>query len=47
MPYLCWFFEPAALALRERPVIDKTGLDKWYDFTLSFLPEFSKTQPNQ
>ena len=24
-------------------MIDKTGLDKWYDFTLSFLPEFSNT----
>jgi len=27
------------LQMDERPVIDKTGLDKFYDFRLAFLPE--------
>jgi uncharacterized protein (TIGR03435 family) len=38
MQYLCWFLGQQ-LTAQGRPVIDKTGLDKSYDFTLSFLPE--------
>ena len=38
MPYFCWF-----LGQQEqndpRPVIDKTGLTQFYDFTLKFAPE--------
>jgi len=45
MVYLTWWLGQQ-LQRDERPVIDKTGLDKNYDFTLSFLPplppEFSK-----
>jgi uncharacterized protein (TIGR03435 family) len=41
MQYLCWFLSQQ-LTSEERPVIDKTGLDKWYDFTLSFLPDIPK-----
>ncbi len=36
MQYLCWFLGQQ-LTAEERPVIDKTGLDKTYDFTLSFF----------
>ena len=39
MQYFCWFLGQQ-LQAEKRPVIDKTGLDKNYDFTLSFLPEF-------
>jgi uncharacterized protein (TIGR03435 family) len=46
MPYLCWFLGQQ-LTAEERPVIDKTGLDKWYDFTLSFLPEFPPNFPKE
>jgi uncharacterized protein (TIGR03435 family) len=46
MPYLCWFLSQQ-LSAEERPVIDKTGLDKWYDFTLSFLPEFPPNFPKE
>jgi len=35
--YLSWFLGQA-LQRDERPVLDKTGLTKNYDFTLSFLP---------
>jgi uncharacterized protein (TIGR03435 family) len=37
MSYLCYFLglDP----LMDRPIIDKTGLDGQYDFTLAFLPE--------
>ncbi len=38
MPYLCWFLGQQ-LQNTSRPVIDLTGLDKNYDFTLSFMPE--------
>ena len=38
MKYLCWWLGQQ-LRTEERPVIDKTGLDKNYDFTLSFAPE--------
>ena len=38
MPYLCWFLGQQ-LQNTNRPVIDLTGLDKNYDFTLSYLPE--------
>jgi uncharacterized protein (TIGR03435 family) len=46
MPYLCWFLSQQLIA-EERPVIDKTGLDKWYDFTLSFLPEPPPNLPKE
>ena len=39
MNYLCWWLSQVALAREERPVIDKTGLDQFYDFTLEFAPE--------
>jgi uncharacterized protein (TIGR03435 family) len=35
--YLCWWLGQN-LQQDQRPVIDKTGLDKFYDFTLSFRP---------
>ena len=38
MPYLCWWLEQQRLP-EERPVINQTGLDKNYDFTLSFAPD--------
>jgi len=38
MPYLVWTLGQI-LQRDERPVIDKTGLDKVYDFTLSFSPD--------
>jgi uncharacterized protein (TIGR03435 family) len=38
MPYLCWWLGQQ-LQNSGRPVIDLTGLDKNYDFTLSFSPE--------
>jgi uncharacterized protein (TIGR03435 family) len=37
MPYLCWFLGQQ-LQNDQRPVIDKTGLQKSYDFTLKFAP---------
>jgi uncharacterized protein (TIGR03435 family) len=46
MQYLCWFLGQQ-LSAEARPVIDKTGLDKWYDFTLSFLPEFPTNVPKE
>jgi len=39
MPYLCWNLGQA-LQNDGRPVVDKTGLTGFYDFTLSFLPQF-------
>ena len=49
MPYLCWFLGQQ-LQNTNRPVIDLTGLDKNYDFTLSYLPELppdvSKDNPS-
>lgn len=38
MPYLCWFLGHA-LQFDERPVVDRTGLQGNYDFTLSFAPQ--------
>ena len=38
MTYLCWFLGQQ-LQNDARPVIDRTGLDKNYDFTLSFAPQ--------
>jgi uncharacterized protein (TIGR03435 family) len=38
MTRLCYFLQQV-LSRDERPVIDKTGLTGFYDFTLSFLPE--------
>lgn len=38
MSYFCWWLGQQ-LQDRERPVIDLTGLDKNYDFTLSYRPE--------
>jgi uncharacterized protein (TIGR03435 family) len=37
MPYLCWWLG-LQLQNDERPVVDMTGLDKNYDFTLTFAP---------
>lgn len=37
MPYLCWWLGQQ-LQNSGRPVVDLTGLDKNYDFTLTFLP---------
>jgi len=39
MAYFCRWLGPA-LQSQQLPVIDKTGLDKKYDFTLAYLPEF-------
>ncbi len=38
MPHFCWWLSQV-MAREGRPVIDKTGLDKFYDFKLSFAPE--------
>jgi uncharacterized protein (TIGR03435 family) len=38
MSYLAWFLGQQ-LQSTNRPVIDLTGLNKNYDFTLSYLPE--------
>ena len=38
MPYLCWWLAQQ-LREEERPVINQTGLDKNYDFKLSFAPD--------
>jgi uncharacterized protein (TIGR03435 family) len=38
MPYFCWWIEQQ-LREDERPVINQTGLDKNYDFKLSFTPD--------
>ena len=39
MSYFCWFLSAPPPRGLGRPVIDKTGLDKVYDFELHFLPE--------
>jgi uncharacterized protein (TIGR03435 family) len=44
MQYLCWWLGQQ-LQRDERPVIDKTGLDKSYNFTLSFAPELPPDVP--
>jgi uncharacterized protein (TIGR03435 family) len=46
MQYLCWWLGQA-LQQDQRPVIDKTGLDKYYDFTLSFRPELPPNVPSE
>ena len=46
MQYLCWFLGQQ-LQTEERPVIDRTGLDKNYDFTLSFAPELPLNVPKE
>jgi uncharacterized protein (TIGR03435 family) len=38
MPYLCWWLEQQ-LGAEQRPVINRTGLGKNYDFKLSFAPD--------
>ena len=38
MPYFCWWLGQQ-LQTSGRPVVDHTGLNKNYDFTLTFLPE--------
>jgi uncharacterized protein (TIGR03435 family) len=39
MEYFCWWLGQAALGRDGRPVLDKTGLKGFYDFSLSFAPE--------
>jgi uncharacterized protein (TIGR03435 family) len=46
MKYLCWFLGGQVMT-EERPVIDKTGLDKNYDFTLSFAPNLPPDFPKE
>jgi len=46
MQYFCWTLGQM-LQRDERPVIDKTGLDKYYDFTLSFAPELPPDFPKE
>jgi uncharacterized protein (TIGR03435 family) len=46
MQYFCWWLGQV-LQRDERPVIDKTGLDKYYDFTLAFLPELPPDFPKE
>jgi uncharacterized protein (TIGR03435 family) len=46
MQYFCWWLGQA-LQRDERPVIDKTGLDKNYDFTLEFTPELPPDFPKE
>jgi uncharacterized protein (TIGR03435 family) len=38
MPYFCWWLGQQ-LQTSGRPVVDHTGLNKNYDFTLTYLPE--------
>ena len=38
MEYLCYRLEQI-LRNDDRPVVDKTGLTGYYDFTLTFLPD--------
>jgi uncharacterized protein (TIGR03435 family) len=44
MPYFCWWLGQQ-LQDEERPVINLTGLDKTYNFTLSFAPELPPNVP--
>jgi uncharacterized protein (TIGR03435 family) len=46
MEYLCWWLGQV-LYKYERPVIDKTGLDKQYDFRLSFAPDLPPGFPRE
>ncbi|HEV3219126.1 MAG TPA: TIGR03435 family protein [Candidatus Acidoferrales bacterium] len=47
MQYLCWWLSQNALRANPRPVIDLTGLDKLYDFQLTFLPELPPNFPTE
>jgi len=44
MSYFCWWLGQN-LQRQERPVIDLTGLDKHYDFTLTFAPDLPPDVP--
>lgn len=44
MEYFCWFISQG-LQKDGRPVIDKTGLEKNYDFRLSFGPQIPPGVP--
>jgi uncharacterized protein (TIGR03435 family) len=46
MQYFCWWLGQV-LQREERPVIDQTGLDKNYDFTLDFTPELPPDFPKE
>lgn len=46
MQYFTWWLGQV-LQRDERPVIDKTGLDKNYDFTLAFAPELPPNFPKE
>jgi hypothetical protein len=46
MEYLCWWLGQV-LYKSERPAIDKTGLDKQYDFMLSFAPDLPPGFPRE
>ena len=46
MPYLCWFLGQQ-LQHDERPVIDLTGLQGFYDFTLLFAPQLPPDVPRE
>jgi uncharacterized protein (TIGR03435 family) len=46
MQYFCYFLGQQRLP-EEWPVIDKTGLDKNYDFTLSFMPDLPPNIPRE
>jgi uncharacterized protein (TIGR03435 family) len=46
MQYFSWWLGQV-LQRDGRPVIDKTGLDKNYDFTLAFAPEPAANAPNE
>ncbi len=47
MQYFSWFLGNTLLQRDERPVIDKTGLDKFYDFTLTFAPDLPPDFPKE
>jgi uncharacterized protein (TIGR03435 family) len=46
MEYFCWWLGQI-LQLDQRPVINRTGLDKNYDFTLAFAPELPPNFPKE
>jgi uncharacterized protein (TIGR03435 family) len=46
MKYFCWWLG-LVLQRDQRPVIDKTGLDKNYDFALSFAPDLPPNVPTE
>jgi uncharacterized protein (TIGR03435 family) len=46
MLYFSWWLGQQ-LQRQERPVVDRTGLDKLYDFTLSFLPDLPPDIPKE